>query len=165
MGKRTIEEELERQDYILLQTTGISMEPLLHNRKSSTVIRKAPSELKKYDVVLFKRPGTEEYVLHRIWKIREKDYLICGDNGLYMEPVARERILGVMTGFYPDESGRFISCDTEEYRRYLRGWNRRYCLRWLKALPGRVRRKLLKPKRRNGNPGNDKRKDGKGRMR
>lgn len=152
MEKRTIEEELEKRDYLLLQTAGISMEPLLHNRKSSAVIRKAPPVLKKYDVVLFKRPGTEEYVLHRILKIRKKDYLICGDNGLYREPVAQKNILGIMAGFYPDEGGEYIACEDRKYRRYLRTLGLRYAVRRLKALPGRIRKRLAKEKK----PGREK---------
>lgn len=150
MEKRTIEEELERQDFILLQTTGISMEPLLHNRKSSVVIRKAPPVLRKYDVVLFKRPITEEYVLHRVLKVRERDYLICGDNGLYMELVAPQSILGIMTGYYPDERSGLISCEDRRYQRYVRTWKLRYALRKGRALAGRVRRKLVKSKRLDG---------------
>lgn len=142
MEKRTIEEELAKRNYLLLQTTGISMEPLLHDRKSSAVIKKAPPILKKYDVVLFKRQGTEEYVLHRVLKVREKDYLICGDNGLYREPVAPERILGIMTGYYPDEQSGFISCEDREYQRYLRTLKARYALRMGRALARRVRRRL-----------------------
>lgn len=144
MANRTIEEELEKRDYLLLQTTGISMEPLLHNRKSSAVIRKAPPVLRKYDVVLFKRPAAGEYVLHRVWKVRKKDYLICGDNGLYMEPVKPEHILGIMTGYYPEEDSEFISCEDRKYRRYLRTLKLRYAFRWLKALPGRLRAALRK---------------------
>lgn len=147
MAKRTIEEELEKRDYLLLQTTGISMEPLLHNRKSSTVIRKAPPVLKKYDVVLFKRPITEEYVLHRVMKVRQRDYLICGDNGLYMELVAPERILGIMTGYYPDEGSEFISCEDRRYRKYLRTLKLRYAIRMGRTLAGRVRKALTRTKK------------------
>jgi len=118
MGNLTIEQELERQEYVLLQTKGISMEPLLHNCKSTVVIKSVPERLRKYDVVLFRRI-TGEYVLHRVLKVRDKDYLICGDNGLYKEPVKREQIIGIMTGFYPDESERYISCADRTYRRYL----------------------------------------------
>lgn len=143
MEKRSIEEELNRQRHCLFQTVGDSMEPLLHNRKSTIVIEKTSDALKKYDVALFRRP-TGEYVLHRVLKVRDKDYLICGDNRTYMEPVPKEWVFGVMTGFYPDESGRLISCEDWEYQRYLQTLDRRYCIRWMKALPGRIRRRLVK---------------------
>lgn len=143
MGNPTIEQELEKQEYVLLQTTGISMEPLLHNRKSSVVIKKALQRLKKYDVVLFRR-NNGEYVLHRIVEVRDKDYLICGDNGIYKEPVRREQIIGIMAGFYPDESERYISCTDQVYRRYLRTLRIRYGIRWIKDW---LRRKCRKMKR------------------
>lgn len=137
MGNLTIEQELERQEYILLQTKGISMEPLLHNCKSTVVIKSVPERLKKYDVVLFRRI-TGEYVLHRVRKVRDKDYLICGDNGLYKESVKREQIIGIMTGFYPDESERYISCVDRIYRRYLRTLGVRYGICRIKNLLRRI---------------------------
>ncbi len=143
MANSTIEQELERQDYILLQTTGISMEPLLHNRKSTVVIISPPKMLKRYDVVLFRRISGE-YVLHRVLKAGQKIYLICGDNEVNMEPVAREQILGVMEGYYPDEGERYISCNDLEYQRYLRTVRVRYWVRWWKALLVRVWRNLTR---------------------
>ncbi len=145
MGKRTIEEELERQQQCVFQTVGDSMEPLLHSRKSTVVIEKPQVALKKYDVVLYRRPAGE-YVLHRIVKVRARDYLICGDNRIYAESVPGEWILGVMTGVYPDESGRFLSCQDAAYRKYLQWIPVRYAVRWMKALPGRICRKLAKRK-------------------
>ena len=119
------------------------MDPVLHHRKSTVVIERAERPLKKYDVALFRRPAGE-YVLHRVVKVKRKEYLICGDNRIYREPVPKEWILGVMTGFYPDESGCFISCDDKKYRRYIRTWEFRYGIRWVKALPGRIRRKVFR---------------------
>ena len=110
MTYSTIEQELDEQGHSLFQTVGDSMEPLLHNRKSTVVIEKVSGTLKKYDVALYRRPGGE-YVLHRVLKVRSSDYLICGDNRTYREPVPKEWILGVMTGFYPDESSLLISCE------------------------------------------------------
>ncbi len=146
MSNSTIEQELEQHGRCLFQTVGDSMEPLLHNRKSTVVIEKSRGTLRKYDVALYRRP-TGEYVLHRVVQVKKDGYLICGDNRIYKEPVPGEWILGVMTGFYPDESSRFIACIASEYRIYLKKWNIRYCGRWIMALPGRICRKAS---RRNG---------------
>lgn len=141
MEYSTIEQALEKKEHIFLQTSGVSMEPLLHHRKSTVMIKKLSEAPEKYDVVLYKRPAGE-YVLHRIVKVREEDYLICGDNGIYKEPVPRKCILGIMAGFYPDEGETFISCEDEAYKEYVRTWDRRYIARRTKAWLGRVRRKL-----------------------
>lgn len=80
-------------------------------------------------------------MLHRIVKVREQDYLICGDNRLFREPVPERWILGVMTGFWNGDT--FVDCKTDAgYRRYVEKLKYGYPLRWLRALPGRVLRKL-----------------------
>ncbi len=138
----TVEEELNKSEYCFFQTVGDSMEPLLHDRRSTVVITKTGKTVRKYDVVLFRRP-TGEYVLHRVWKVRKKDYLFCGDNRIYKEPVPADWILGIMVGFYPDESKKFLTCRDKEYQEYMRGLYYRYCIRWIKRFPGRLFKKLV----------------------
>ena len=117
------------------------MEPLLHHRQSTVVIEAVSGPLKPYDVALYRRP-TGEYVLHRVVKVLDGAYLIRGDNRLHGERVPAEWVIGVMTGYYPDESGAYIGCESPRYKAYLRTLNRRHRRLWLRALPGRLRRKL-----------------------
>lgn len=138
---RAIERELEEHGYGLFQIAGDSMEPLLHNRQSTVLIEKQNRILKKYDVVLFRRPSGK-YVLHRILAVRRFDCLICGDNRIYLEKVPMEWIIGIMTGYFPDESNCYISCDSLQYRKQSGFAGIRYCIRWIKALPMRIGRKI-----------------------
>lgn len=148
MKKSSIEQELEERGRCVFQTVGDSMEPILHNRFSTVVIEKIARPLAVNDVVLFHRPPgvlknqpEGAYVLHRIVKVREADYLICGDNRFYREPVPKEWILGVMTGFFNAEE--YVDCATDEaYRHYVKRLRYHYPLKWLRAFPGRVVRKL-----------------------
>lgn len=148
MKHTTIEQELESHGHGIFQTVGDSMEPILHNRYSSVVIEKVREPLELYDVVLFRRPPgivktqpAGAYVLHRIVKVREKDYLICGDNRSYREAVPPDWIIGVMTGFFNGEY--FVDCAANEaYQRYVRSLPYRYMGRWCKDFPGRVLRRL-----------------------
>ena len=142
MNKRTIEKELELNGRCVIQTVGVSMEPLLHNRKSTVVIEKVEFPLKKYDVVLFRRP-TEEYVLHRVVKTAGDVYIIQGDNCIGKETVPKERIIGVMTGYYEDENDDYISCASRHYRRYLRKLKIRNTASGLRRLFKSVCRKLF----------------------
>lgn len=144
----SIEQELERHGRGFFQTSGDSMEPLLHHHDSTVVIEKPRGRLEKDDVALFYRPGgvlpgvaEGRYVLHRVVKVREKDYLIRGDNRFFREPVPQEWIVGVMTGFFNGET--YTSCDSEGYRSYVKALHTEYFGRWWRALPGRVRRKLF----------------------
>lgn len=149
MAERTsIEQELERHGRGFFQVEGHSMEPLLHNHYTTVVIEKPSGRLKKDDVALFHRPGGTypcqpegRYVLHRVLKVRERDYVICGDNSLFREPVPDEWIVGVMTGFYNGDV--YTPCDDAEYLRRVKRLNAGYWLRWCRALPKRVKRKLF----------------------
>lgn len=142
MIRRTIEEELALHGHGFFQTVGDSMEPLLHNRKSTVVIEKKRRSLKQYDVVLYRRP-TGEYVLHRIVKVLDGKYLIRGDNRIWKETVPEEWIIGVMTGFFRTERCGCMSCEEPEYLKYLKTLKQRYLILWLCRLPGRIRRKFF----------------------
>lgn len=138
-----VEKELSEKGQVLIQATGISMEPLLHPRKSSMLMKKPAGPLKINDVVLFKRPNGD-HVLHRIVKILDDKYIIRGDNALQNEPVYEKQILGVMAGFFPDESDRFVECDDPKYLRYVSTITVRYYWRLAKSLCVRALRKLKK---------------------
>ena len=99
MIKTTYEEELDRTGKITATCRGISMLPLLRQHKDLFTIEKRQGRYKKYDVVLYKRPP-KSYVLHRVVEVRERDYVILGDNCLNKEyGICDEDILGVMTSF------------------------------------------------------------------
>lgn len=117
MNKTSYEDELERTGVVFSTTVGKSMEPMLVERETAVVIKKAKGLLKKYDVVLFRRKGGE-YVLHRIIKVREKDYIICGDSCTEKEQVLHEQVIGVVTGYY--KNGRLIPMSDRRYRLYVR---------------------------------------------
>lgn len=139
---QTIEQELAAHGHSFFQTVGDSMEPLLHNRRSTVVIQAKQGRLKPYDVALYRRPSGE-YVLHRVLRVLENGYLIRGDNRIWKETVPEEWILGVMTGYYATEAEEFTPCTEQNVRRYWAKTRPRRWRIWLRALPGRVRRKFL----------------------
>ena len=65
MQHRTIEEELALTGRALSWTVGVSMEPLLHHRRSTVVIESPHGPLKRGDVALY-RNARNDYVLHRV---------------------------------------------------------------------------------------------------
>ena len=137
----TIEEQLAKEGTWLFQTVGDSMEPLLHNRESTVRIAAGNEYLCRLDVVLFKRPSGE-YVLHRIRRIRGDLLRICGDNRVGLEKVPREWVLGKMTGYYPDQGQRFVDCEDEEYKQYVKTLPFRYAKLWIRLFPKRIMRKI-----------------------
>ena len=74
--------------------------------------------LKKYDAVLYKRDDT--YVMHRILKVRDRDYWIVGDHCRVGEFVKDEQILGVLKQVVRD--GRTIRTTDPCYQVYVHLW-------------------------------------------
>lgn len=63
---------------VRLDVKGNSMKPLLRSERDSVVLKKV-SDIKKYDVVLF-RTQNGRIALHRIIDIDDSVYTIAGDN-------------------------------------------------------------------------------------
>lgn len=119
----TIEAELQKHGKGVFTNVGDSMMPLLRQRRDIIHIAKAEGRLKKYDVPLYKRDNGQ-YVLHRILKVRDNDYLICGDNRTGLEEGITDRhIIGVMTGV--SRNGKFLSVNDKKYRLYVLLWGGR----------------------------------------
>jgi len=119
--KTTFEDFLAEHGTLTYTNTGVSMLPMLkQGRDTFTVAAKTEARCKKYDVVLYRRPPAQ-YVLHRIIEVREKDYVILGDNCINKECGITDRdILGVLTEF--THKGKTVSADNRWYRLYSRLW-------------------------------------------
>ncbi len=147
MIKTTYEEELNRKGTFTYTCSGISMLPMLRQHKDLFTIIKKQGRCKKYDVVLYKR-YPNSYVLHRVVEVREKDYVILGDNCLNKEYGIRdEDIIGVMTAFV--RNGKEYSVSHMGYRMYAGVWYLLYPLRklWMKC---KIKsRKIFKKDRKN----------------
>ncbi len=144
-----IAEALETQGQILSVPVGISMWPMLRNRRDHIVIKKLDRPLRKYDVPMYRRPNGQ-YVLHRIIRIggRRGQYVICGDNLWRREyEVTDSDIIGILVGFFRGE--KYIDCEKNRgYRCYVYVWRFLYplraCLLWSKEIFNRCKRKLIK---------------------
>ncbi len=142
-GNLKIEDVLEKDGIFISTTVGISMYPLLKNRRDNVVLEKPKGRLKKYDVPLYKRDG--KYILHRIIKVEENSYVTCGDNCKEKElGILDKDIIAVATGFY--RKNKFVSVQNPVYKAYSVIWVAIYPLRmlWKKIRPllGKIKRKI-----------------------
>lgn len=118
--KTNFEEELQRYGRLIYPNVGVSMMPLLRQHRDLMIIEPTKGRCKKYDAVLYRR-SNGQYVLHRILKVREKDYVICGDNCYTCEyGITDAHILGVLTGFVRD--GKTYHVDNRAYQCYVHIW-------------------------------------------
>ncbi len=119
-GASSFEEQLEKHGKLIYTNVGDSMWPLLRQHRDLLIIEKAEGRRKKYEVPLYRR-DSGQYVLHRILKVREEDYVICGDNRWRREYGINDRhILGVLTGIVRD--GKEILVTDLRYRLYVHLW-------------------------------------------
>ena len=121
----SFEQVLERDGRLVYTNKGVSMLPLLREDRDLMVIDKKPSEgVKKWDAVLFRRPGLTgrgAYVLHRVLRVNgDGSCWIVGDNCLSGETVKEENILGVLRAVVRD--GRTIPTDSRRMRAYVWLW-------------------------------------------
>lgn len=115
------EEALETEGRIVAINSGKSMLPLLREKRDIMVIDKKGAErCKKYDAVLYKSGG--RYILHRVIKVRENDYVIVGDNCRVPEyGIKDENILGILTAVVRDGK-KELKCDSFILRLYAHIW-------------------------------------------
>lgn len=112
-------EALSESEEISVLTAGISMRPMLREHKDIAVIKRKNGRLKKNDVPLYSRAGSQKFILHRILKVTPNGYVIRGDNLFKKEyDIKDENIVGVLRAFY--RGGRYIDCEkSRSYKLYV----------------------------------------------
>ncbi len=143
--KTTIERELEEHGQFVCTNEGVSMMPVLRQHRDLMIIgRKPDHRLRKYDVPVFKRVNGR-YVLHRILRVDEDSYVLCGDNQYQREYGIRdEQIVGVLEGFVRDNVT--YSVEDWRYKAYVHLWCDFFPVRAFllccRGAVGRVKRRL-----------------------
>lgn len=118
---------------ITITVTGDSMFPLWRHKRDTVVLTKCNySALKKGDIPLYRR-SNGQYVMHRIIKVNEDSYNLCGDAQTHIEyNLSKEKILAVVKAF--TRKGKEYNCRTP--------WVKAYTVLWIVLLP--IRGILLK---------------------
>lgn len=111
-----IEEVLAREGKYVGPTVGISMLPMLKERRDTIVVRPKTERLKPLDVALYHRG--DAYVLHRVLSVTESGYIIRGDNCYSDEIVPEEAVFGVLTEFFRKD--KHILCTDKKYLQYVK---------------------------------------------
>lgn len=125
------EDVLSQGKNLYYTNVGDSMLPLIREGKDILIIAPRPfNRLKKNDIPLYKR-DSGQYVLHRIVKVRKKDYLLRGDNRYFTEKgITDKHIIGILVAIIRD--GKYLSLDDEKYLSYVKKLNKTYIFKFLK---------------------------------
>lgn len=104
---------------VKMRVTGVSMLPLLADRRDSVVLG-AAKKIHRYDIVLHRRKSGQ-YILHRVIKIKDGVLTIAGDFELEKEyPVYTSQVIARAEGF--ERKGKYYSCKSLVYRLYSAVW-------------------------------------------
>lgn len=124
---RTIEEELAEQGVYYGTTTGDSMEPLLHHRRQTIVLKPLDGARAEKDDIILVRREDGHYVLHRVVRVLAGGgYITRGDNRLHRDlPVPEEQVLARFDGYYHGTD--FVPVNSARYRAYLLFWVKNPC--------------------------------------
>ena len=115
----SFEEELKRRGVIIYTNKGKSMMPLLREGRDVMIIKRPEGRLRRYDVALYK--VSDKYILHRVLKVKEDSYVMCGDHCTEREyGITDSDVIGVLDGVIRD--GRQISTKDFGFRLYSHLW-------------------------------------------
>ena len=91
-----MQELLSQGKNVSFTVTGNSMAPFLVGLRDSAVVCPVKSPLKKGDIVFYRRRNGD-YVMHRIYRIKNDKYYTVGDAQTEVEgPLDEEQIFGVI---------------------------------------------------------------------
>lgn len=120
-----LESRIKEGESMSFSPAGRSMLPTIRDRLDTVTISPAVN-LKKYDIILFRRKNNK-IVLHRIVKvINSSEYMLCGDSQFMLEyPVNRSQVIGVVSSF--TRKGRLVDCQNPSaaYKIYMHIWDKR----------------------------------------
>ena len=113
--KQDIEKLLVQGNTVQFKPQGYSMYPLFVPGRDEAVVAPAdPKQLKRGDVVLYRRDGSI-LVLHRIWKRKEDGFYLVGDNQKEIEgPLRPDQMKGILVQVI--RKGRQFSTGNVFYR-------------------------------------------------
>lgn len=153
MNNSTFESELAEKGRLVYHNRGTSMRPLIRQGKDLMVIEKPKGRLKRYDGALYINKNGD-YILHRVLRVKEDSYVICGDNCVEREyGITDKDVIGVLTGVV--RNGKELKATDLRYRIYVHLWcdlifiriPLTRCWRFFRRCGGKVKRLLLGSKK------------------
>lgn len=126
-GSGAFEQTLQTEGVLFYRIEGVSMQPMLRQKRDAVVLCPPQGRLRKLDVALYRR-SSGKYVMHRVVRVLPEGYVIRGDNCFFDETDITDReIIGVLTAFV--RRGREHQATDRLYRLYAHLWVASYPLR------------------------------------
>ncbi len=114
-----LDKAFENGESFLFKPNGVSMLPFIKGGKTTVETEKYNGGAKKFDIVFYIRPDGK-YVMHRIVKLYDDCYGVCGDNQWWIEKVHDEQIFAIVTSVGGKKKlGTFLYLRTLPLRRFV----------------------------------------------
>lgn len=114
-----IDEEFENGEPFIFKPNGVSMLPFIKGGRTDVCVEKYTGGAKKHDIVFFIREDGK-YVMHRIVKIYDDSFGVCGDNQWWVEKVYEKQIFAIVTSVAGKKKmGGFFYLRTLFVRRFI----------------------------------------------
>lgn len=124
-GEKSIQQLLLETGVYIGPTVGVSMLPMLKNRRDTIIVKAKTERLKPLDIALYIRG--DKYILHRVLSVTDTGYIIRGDNCYVDEIVPEETVIGVLTEFFRKD--KHYLCTDKKYLAYAKKRIERYKMR------------------------------------
>ena len=135
-----MKEVIESGGEFTFYPNGTSMMPLIREGKDQVILVKADI-VKKGDAVFYMRDNGQ-FVLHRVAKVKNGEYIMCGDNQVLLERgITDKHILAKMKAVIRD--GETVDETNKKYSKYVKSLSRRRFKRRVRAYLGRMKKKFF----------------------
>ena len=113
-----IDEKIKNGGEIVFSPKGVSMLPFIRPGVDSVVLKKPDGPLKKGDVAFYRRDNGK-FVLHRVVRVKNGIYHMCGDNQGFIEKKVEDRhIIAVVRDVI--RNGNSVDMNNFKYKFYLK---------------------------------------------
>lgn len=113
-----IKDKLDDGGEVVFTLTGNSMLPFMKDGKTTVTIKKVENKLKRGDIVFYR--VNNQYILHRILRVKKNYVIICGDGLNRLEFVEEKNIFAVLVRFQNDS--KVIDINNKWYRFKAKLW-------------------------------------------
>lgn len=88
---------LEQTESVPLVISGNSMDPFLVHGRDTVYLSKVDRPVKRGDMILYRRISGQ-YILHRVYEVKEDTLILIGDGQVQLEPgIRREQVLALVS--------------------------------------------------------------------
>ena len=135
-----IDEVISSGGEFRLYPRGTSMMPLLREGLDS-VLLVSPRDVSVNDIVLYKRDDGH-FVLHRVVKIKNGEYIMCGDNQYILERgITASHLLARVKCVFREDIR--VELDNKNYVKYVKGLRSVRKRRKIRVALGKIKRKIF----------------------